>query len=231
MERGRDEVRVMTVHGAKGLEADIVILPDTTAVPSLATDRGNLLYTDDGVLYPMAEREAPLAVRAAKDAAKARMLEEHRRLLYVALTRARDRLIVCGFEGKRGVKDGSWYALAERAAKEIGVKLVRGGETVHVVGETPTARLPPASRKDAPAAAAQTESPWLDTPAPRDAPAPRLVRPFDAAGMDEPATLSPFADNKRFRRGLLVHALLAHLPEGARRSAQRWRGNFSVCRI
>ena len=33
MERGRDEVRVMTVHGAKGLEADIVILPDTTTLP------------------------------------------------------------------------------------------------------------------------------------------------------------------------------------------------------
>ncbi len=117
MERGRDEVRVMTVHGAKGLEADIVILPDTTGVPSLTTDRGNLLYTDDGVLYPVANDEAPLAVLAAKQVVKERMLEEHRRLLYVALTRARDRLIVCGFEGKRGVQAGSWYALAQRAAE------------------------------------------------------------------------------------------------------------------
>ena len=213
MERARDEVRVMTVHGAKGLEADIVILPDTTGLPSLANDRGNLLYTEDGVLFPVADAQAPRAVIAAKAAAKARMLEEHRRLLYVALTRARDRLVVCGFEGKRGVKDGSWYTLAQRAAEEIGITLTRDGETIRVVGETEEAIAGvPAAR----AASSPTVPGWLTTPAPRDAPAPRLVRPFDAAGMEEPATLSPLADNKRFRRGLLVHALLAHLPEVAK---------------
>ncbi|HXC55230.1 MAG TPA: double-strand break repair helicase AddA [Rhizomicrobium sp.] len=210
MERARDEVRVMTVHGAKGLEADIVVLPDTTGLPSLANDRGNLLYTDDGVLYPMADREAPRAVLAAKAAAKQRMLEEHRRLLYVALTRARDRLIVCGFEGLRGLKEGSWYALAQRAANEIGVALARGDEIIQVVGDAADAILPP---QPAPPETSVAKKPWLATPAPHDTPAPLLVRPFDAAGMDEPATLSPFADNKRFRRGLLVHALLAHLPE------------------
>jgi ATP-dependent helicase/nuclease subunit A len=209
MERARDEVRVMTVHGAKGLEADIVVLPDTTGLPSLANDRGNLLYTEEGVLYPMADREAPPAVRAAKDAARARMLEEHRRLLYVALTRARDRLVVCGFEGKRGLKEGSWYDLAQRAANAIGIALARDGETIRVVGEPSET---PATAEES-AAPRTARKPWMDRPAPHDAPAPRLVRPFDAAGMEEPATLSPFADNKRFRRGLLVHALLAHLPD------------------
>ncbi|HEY0302525.1 MAG TPA: double-strand break repair helicase AddA, partial [Rhizomicrobium sp.] len=189
MERARDEVRVMTVHGAKGLEADIVILPDTTQVPSLSTDRGNLLYTEDGVLYPTADKEAPAAVRRAKEAAKARMLEEHRRLLYVALTRARDRLIVCGFEGKRGVKDGSWYRLAERAALEIGIPLKLGDETLHVVGDAGEDILAP----EAPAAApAPARKPWLDRAAPRDAPAPRLVRPFDVAVLDAPEAYSPF---------------------------------------
>jgi ATP-dependent helicase/nuclease subunit A len=214
MERARDEVRVMTVHGAKGLEADIVVLPDTTALPSLANDRGNLLYTENGVFYPLADKDAPRAVLAAKAAAKTRLLEEHRRLLYVALTRARDRLVVCGFEGKRGVRDDSWYALARRAAEEIGVTLTRDGETMRVVGHI---------AGDVPTATAAEPSPaptilpaWLTTPAPQDVPAPRLVRPFDAAGMDEPATMSPFADNTRFRRGLLVHALLAHLPEVGR---------------
>jgi ATP-dependent helicase/nuclease subunit A len=209
MERARDEVRVMTVHGAKGLEADIVVLPDTTSLPSLANDRGNLLYTDDGVLYPVSDREAPAAVLAAKAAAKTRMLEEHRRLLYVALTRARDRLVVCGFEGKRGLKDGSWYALAQRAANAIGVELVRDSEAIHVVGEPEDTAVV----SEPAAAAISVGKDWMRRSAPRDTPAPRLVRPFDAAGMEEPATLSPIADNKRFKRGLLVHALLAHLPD------------------
>ena len=210
MERARDEVRVMTVHGAKGLEADIVILPDTTQVPSLATDRGNLLYTDEGVLYPMADKEAPAAVKRAKEAAKARMLEEHRRLLYVALTRARDRLIVCGFEGKRGIKDGSWYRLAERAAQEIGVPLAIGDETIHVVGDSGDEILPRQAQAAAPTA---QRKPWLGTSAPRDMPAPRLIRPFDAAGLDEPETLSGFGGPARFTRGKLVHELLANLPD------------------
>jgi ATP-dependent helicase/nuclease subunit A len=61
MERGRDEVRVMTVHGAKGLEADIVILPDTTSLPDPPGKRGDLLYTDKGVVYPVtdAKRRPP----------------------------------------------------------------------------------------------------------------------------------------------------------------------------
>ena len=72
----RDEVRVMTVHGAKGLEADIVILADTTRMPAPSADRGNLLYTDDGVLYPVSDPEAPIAVLAAKQAAEQKAVAE-----------------------------------------------------------------------------------------------------------------------------------------------------------
>src|SRR5258708_25781601 len=103
MERGRNEVRVMTVHGAKGLEADIVILPDTTALPEPPSRKGHLLYHAGAVLFPLANDEAPQIVKTAKEAAEAEALKEHRRLLYVALTRARDRLYVCGFESKNCV--------------------------------------------------------------------------------------------------------------------------------
>jgi ATP-dependent helicase/nuclease subunit A len=148
-------------------------------------------------------------VKRAKEAAKLRMLEEHRRLLYVALTRARDRLVVCGFEGKRGIKEGSWYDLARRAADELGIALAADGET-RVLGDAADDVLAPTT---AAAAVAAPRKGWLDRPAPRDTPAPRLIRPFDAAGMDEPATLSPFTAGTRFRRGLQVHALLANLPD------------------
>ena len=208
MERGRDEVRVMTVHGAKGLEADIVILPDTASIPEPLTNKGHLLYTEDGVLFPVVERYAADTVKAAKAAAQRRMMEENRRLLYVALTRAKDRLYVCGFEGKRGVRPGSWYELARDAAQKIGVDLIRDGMTVRILGDAKDEAAAPIS----PRLAQPTPMPaWVTRAAPRDT--PRLIRPFDAAGMDEPAVLSPLERNRRFARGLIVHTLLAHLAE------------------
>ena len=134
MERGRNEVRVMTVHGAKGLEADIVILPDTTTLPDPPSRKGHLLYDETDVLFPLAEAEASERVKAAKRAEQEETLREHRRLLYVALTRARDRLYVCGFENRRGVRDGSWYELARAAAQSLGRPITRHGQTAQAIG-------------------------------------------------------------------------------------------------
>jgi ATP-dependent helicase/nuclease subunit A len=209
MERGRNEVRVMTVHGAKGLEADIVILADTTRMPAPSQDRGNLLYTDNGVLYPVADAEAPIAVLDAKRAARERVLEEHRRLLYVALTRARDRLVVCGFEGKRGVKPESWYGLAKEAAAALGKEIKRDDETIHVIGDTDDTLTEATKAKDEKA----TDIPsWANQIPPIERANPRLIRPSDASDVEELAVSSP-QNTQRFRRGLLVHALLARLPE------------------
>jgi ATP-dependent helicase/nuclease subunit A len=217
MERGRNEVRVMTVHGAKGLEADIVILPDTTNLPEGPGRHGDLLYTESGPVFPVPDAAAPQAVRIAKDAAKAQTLREHRRLLYVALTRARDRLYVCGFENKNGVREGSWYELAQAAAQSLGIALVRGDETLRVVGDADTETVP------AKPARAQTLvlPDWARNHPAIERESPRLIRPSDAAGLDEPAMLSPLRGNTRFRRGQLIHALLANLPdvEPARRRA------------
>ena len=212
MERGRDEVRVMTVHGAKGLEADIVILPDTTSLPDTPGRRGDILYTDDGPVFPVRDAIASDAVKRAKAAAHAKALEEHRRLLYVALTRARDHLYICGFESKRGVKEGSWYALAERAAQAIGAATPRAGETLQILGETEFETIAPAAT--APSLPLQLDD-WARKPAPIERERPRLIRPSDAAGGEEPGVLSPVGARNaaRFRRGNLVHALLAHLPE------------------
>ncbi len=101
MEQGAGEVRVMTVHGAKGLEAPIVILPDTCSKPD-GKKAGSILFD--------ASHDQPLPVwrlkkdfevgytKDLKDTALEKLMEEYNRLLYVAMTRARDRLYVCGFK-------------------------------------------------------------------------------------------------------------------------------------
>ncbi|HVV26397.1 MAG TPA: double-strand break repair helicase AddA [Rhizomicrobium sp.] len=208
MERGRNEVRVMTVHGAKGLEADIVILPDTTSLPEPPSRKGQLLYGEDSVLFPLSGEEAPKVVKAAKQAAEAEMLGEHRRLFYVALTRARDRLYVCGFENKKGVRNGSWHQLAQAAAEKLGVPVTRGDGEILAIGTVEEER----GEKAAPAAPAESLPDWIGRPAPPEPASPRLIRPSDAVDATQP--FSPLGTGAaRFRRGLVVHALLARLPD------------------
>ena len=104
MEISRDEVRVMTVHGAKGLEAPVVFLVDTTSSPS-DTQRLKLIHLPHGNAQPHApgvvvwagrKADDPSAVAAARTAMLDETEDEYRRLLYVAMTRAADRLIVGG---------------------------------------------------------------------------------------------------------------------------------------
>jgi ATP-dependent helicase/nuclease subunit A len=209
MEHGRDEVRVMTVHGAKGLEADIVILPDTTALPEPPSRKGQLLYHEDRVLFPLAEADAPQIVKQAKARAEEETLKEHRRLLYVALTRARDRLYVCGFESKKGVRNGSWYQLAQAAAESLGVKVTSGEGEITAFGTLENERAGSAAAGPPHAALPG----WVGVAAPPEPQRPKLIRPSDAAGIPSP-TFSPLqAGAARFQRGLLVHALLARLPD------------------
>ena len=219
--RPRDEVRILTVHGAKGLEAPIVFLPDTMQVPNPPS---TLLWSDGSEL-PLWRPRADVAVppyAAERDAARRRQLEEYRRLLYVALTRAEDRLYICGWQTRRPASEPCWQTLcqagllpiAERFHFDSGALIGRDGWA----GEGLRLSSPQMAAPKI-AAAAKTADPaappdWLARPAPAEPDPPRPLvpsRPIEP----EPAALSPLArgGRDRFKRGLIIHRLLQSLPE------------------
>ncbi|HEX3429801.1 MAG TPA: double-strand break repair helicase AddA [Rhizomicrobium sp.] len=218
MERGRNEVRVMTVHGAKGLEADIVIVPDATSIPQGASRHGAMLYDNDGAYFPLSNTQAPDCVRAAKLRADEEALREHRRLLYVALTRARDELHICAFENSKPIPKGSWYDVMRPVADRLGLTL---NEDEDFVREATA----PVAMHEHEKTAALILPDWARHPAPQEEERSRFIRPSLALDEEPPTRHAP-RRGPRFARGLLVHALLARLPNVApgdrERAARRY---------
>jgi ATP-dependent helicase/nuclease subunit A len=227
MEGARDEVRVMTVHGSKGLEAPIVILPDTTGK---AKPQGPTLMPaalpDGSEAWLMCPSSAKADCAASADVRQARVERtdaESLRLLYVALTRARDRLIVMGRKTKspkEGFEVGSWWDVVagtfERLAqyRPDAVQMMDDGRLRFGVDpETvPAQTLAAATTTALPA--------WASTRPPADI-AARFASPsrMEGAAIRIPAP-SPLARSEaggaslgRFRRGDLIHRLLERLPE------------------
>jgi ATP-dependent helicase/nuclease subunit A len=220
----RDEVRVLTVHGAKGLEAPIVFVADTTTPPQI---RDCLLWRrEDGLpLWKGGRALRDRCTEAALDEAWRRELEEHRRLLYVALTRARDRLIVAGWTKRGNSRETTWQELVEAGMEragatrvEISVGEVRGLAWRLARGEPAAAPQP-----DLFAALGERE-PELPAFARTAAPAPQgfkaSLRPSALGDTAKPGG-GPEAE-RRFRRGLVIHRLLQTLadrPAAARAAA------------
>jgi ATP-dependent helicase/nuclease subunit A len=130
MEMARDEVRVMTVHGAKGLEAPVVILADTTTPPAgppqlqrrllpLARQRAAPGTPDRLAWVPNKDSHIDITT-ASRDAMNTAAANEYRRLLYVAMTRAADRLIVCGERGRNNPPKDCWYELVQNGLEASG---------------------------------------------------------------------------------------------------------------
>ena len=124
-----DLIRVMTVHGAKGLESPIVILPDTTSRPPLP-DRVVTHMPDGTPIANMSKASSPDLVAEAKAAKSAAEEQERDRLLYVAMTRAEKWLIVCGVQPGQNTTKLNWHArVAEGMAKTDAAELKIGGMT------------------------------------------------------------------------------------------------------
>jgi ATP-dependent helicase/nuclease subunit A len=229
MEIRRDEVRVMTVHGAKGLEAPIVVLADTTTVPSGPGQRQPRL-----IPLPRNGAEAPTAfawagirasdtvvVGAARERLRREAEDEYRRLLYVAMTRAIDRLIICGADGERPRPEGCWWNLVHAALQPLSamepaedgegqvwrywkVPVPSGAALTHV-GEAP-------AKVDIPS--------WLECEARSEPPAVVPLSPsstYDEAVLPRASAGVSRAERERaMARGVLMHRMLQSLPDVAR---------------
>jgi ATP-dependent helicase/nuclease subunit A len=252
MDHGRDEVRVMTVHGSKGLEAPIVLLPDTCGKP--VARRNNTLLASPDMAWPSEETRPELwpvkgtsglaVVQSARAALAAAETAEQSRLLYVALTRARDRLYITGFEGESGRAEGCWYERIETALGDI-LEDAQDAEGRRLRRLASPQTAPVEKQREAARRAVDPETPpdWARTPAPRERalavplvpsrlaplevdaegdpiePPPRTPHPADGPPAPSPQTL---ATGHRFLRGTITHGLLQHLPTlpaGKRRAA------------
>ena len=228
MEISRDEVRVMTVHGAKGLEAPVVILADTTTPPAGSHQPGLLAVprpraapgAPPCLVWPGPKKDDVAAVAAARTSAKTEAEDEHRRLLYVAMTRAAERLIVCGSQGKYRPA-GCWYDLiVEGLTGKPGFEEIGEGDArvwryrvapdlvAPDLSDASGAGLRPAMRHDEPA--------WLTAPAAGET--ARAVTLNPSTAYDETAAPRRYASGgqdarRALERGRLVHRLMQSLPE------------------
>ena len=219
---GTDAVRIITVHGAKGLQAPIVFLPDTLRPPVM---QESLLWTDDGLLlWSPTVGELDSVSRRVREEAQRAQEREYRRLLYVAMTRAEDRLYVCGWQTKRPTKlDACWHTLIKN-----GLVTSPRAETITDAflaadGTLPSGdiiRLASPQTRDAkktkgPATPAPLEPfpDWARRDPPMEKDPPRPLAP--SRGATESAALSPLSGDGRvrFQRGLIIHRLLQSLPE------------------
>jgi ATP-dependent helicase/nuclease subunit A len=228
-----NEVRVMTVHGAKGLQAPVVILADATADPAklgrtpLTLDFHIPDFGKAPLLRPKKdERREPFEKMLADE--EKRDLQEHWRLLYVALTRAADRLIVTG-AAPRPKKDGSdarpdncWHRAVQNGLLSAGAVPAEDGAAL-IYGDDAT--LTPRPRKTVDVAKIELPA-WTRTPAPPEARPPRPLAP-SALAEDREAAPPPTPQMKAAaERGILIHSLLERLPavaeEQRKTAGLRW---------
>ena len=243
-EEAGGRVRIMTVHASKGLQAPIVILPDTIKATNSGGNRAS-----DKLLWP-AKTELPFPLwsphseshcdifKQAHDRAKNKDQQEYRRLLYVALTRAEDRLYIGGAGGRNAHDEGSWYELTRNAfakfdpvvkkpftASDNVIDAIENHDDrliTHIL-TTPQDITP--AQKTEKSSGHNLVLPDITTPAwrwSREAPAaePAIPRPLIPSQIsentsNEPAAVSPLRaqDSDRFRRGNLTHRLLQFLPD------------------
>ena len=208
-----DSVKIMTVHGSKGLQAPIVILPDTVRVAG--SKRGSGILWDGMMFYPLCAADYDRVCNEINDKDNRRALEEYRRLLYVALTRAEDRLYICGYKMKNAVKAESWYDICCRNLAKTGHE-DEGGNIFFDCGQ----EIAPKEEKNGGVSGRSVDEDWswLEEPVVQEG---ALSRPYTPSRPDEdeadPGLISPVVrgEKHRYRRGTVIHRLLQFIPDAA----------------
>lgn len=237
-ESERDEVRIMTVHGAKGLQAPIVFLPDTVQAPQ-RRDRIVWATLAKGqslpIWLPQAQDDAPVT-KGFKMEAQRHIDQEYLRLLYVAMTRAEDRLYVCGWQNKREADQKNWYTFIRNALETTSqaVEFDFGNEAFagwtgkglrftcpQEIALTPSApsipqlKTEPGSSQD-----------WILKKSPQENLNQKLLKP--SQGHDAKSLISLILTPQKdpFKRGKLIHSLLEYLPNIPSDQQRVWGQGF-----
>ncbi len=204
-----DAVRLMTVHGSKGLQAPIVILPDTVRTKNSKKEAG-LLKGEKALFYPLSKNDFEDTCCDLLEKEKQKELEESHRLLYVALTRAEECLCICGYKKKNKPNENSWYEICREAFAPIATETPDNILVYEVAQQTSPQTNPalPLEQKHV------SQPDWLTEPAKTE---DLLAKPLTPSHQDETgiAALSPLLsgnENKLYNRGRLIHKLLQFIP-------------------
>ncbi len=198
-----DEVRIMTVHGSKGLQAPIIFLPDTVRTPTI---REKILWANNLPIWMPPADNGCAATDNIKQLAQQKLDDEYCRLLYVALTRAEDRLYICGWRTQKQPKENNWHALVQQALESIGTRFnfkdgwQGTGISYLCPQEVSVASTPP--KKQVNSFEHDTLPAWVfDNPAQEQC-SVEIIKPSQPPPNNEDS----------LQRGTIIHKLLQHLP-------------------
>ena len=209
MDSAGNRIRVMTVHGSKGLEAPIVILPDTAKRDS--NNRSNLIDLDDVSLWAPKKDDTPEALANQQEKKKSSELEERLRLLYVAMTRAEKWLIVAA-AGDLGKDGRAWYEIIQSGLRSIGAEpfdfpVGQGLRYTH--GDWQGPKVDHKAEKES----TLPDLPeFFRSPAPTPPETRKSLSPSDLGGAKALPGDAGLDEEAAKRRGTWIHLLLEHLP-------------------
>lgn len=204
-----DAVRIMTVHGSKGLQAPIVILPDTVRVKGINRD-AKWFRDEDILLYPLNKDGYIKKCCDLIEEDKKNSLDEYHRLLYVALTRAEECLCICGYKKKNKPNEESWYEVFKEAFSKIGINQKNKDLVYNVEQLLEVKKVEDIKIKENKI----IKPKWLEEIVKDEDP---FAKPLTPSHQDERmvCAVSPLAENndgKLYARGKLIHKLLQFLP-------------------